>query len=254
MGVRTEIHRVGLIAALVTGCASWLPAPVPMRTLSDRAHPTKRARCLLVLMPGIGDSDRDFVDHGFIAAVRKRGLPVDVISANATLGYYGKRTLHARIETDILEPARRAGYEKIWFGGISMGGLGSLLVAQRHGRALAGVILIAPYLGDTDLITEISSAGGLPRWQPTASIKKGDYQRDVWRWLKGATEKPDSAPPLYLLTGDQDRLFRSHRLLGAVLPPERRFRTRGKHDWVPWLVLWEDFLDRSDFRAQCAGP
>lgn len=125
---------------------------------------------------------------------------------------------------------------------------------QQHARELAGIILVAPYLGDSDLQTEISSAGGLPRWQPPARIDKDDFRRDVWRWLKGATEKPSSAPPIYLLSGDQDRLFRGHRLLGAVLPPERVFRTRGTHDWGPWSLLWADFLDNSDFRAQCSEP
>jgi pimeloyl-ACP methyl ester carboxylesterase len=246
-----DVHRVALYAALATGCASWLPAPAPMRTIANRASATGQARCLLVLMPGIGDSAEDFADHGFIDAVRQRQLPVDIISTNATLGYYAKRTLHDRIEADVLAPARKAGYEQIWFGGISMGGLGSLLIAERHAAELAGIILLAPYLGEDEVIDEVAKAGGLARWQPPATSSADDYQRGVWRWLKRATEKPASAPPIYLLSGDQDKFAQPHRLLGATLPPERRFRTRGKHDWGPWKLLWTDFLDRSDFRSRC---
>jgi pimeloyl-ACP methyl ester carboxylesterase len=248
----SNLYRIGLYAAIVTGCTSWLPAPVPMRTSSDRADPNKQARCLLVFLPGMGDSDKDFAEHGFIEAIRKRKLSVDIVSANATLGYYGKRTLRDRVTADILVPARKAGYQRIWFAGISMGGLGSLLMAQVLGRELAGIFLMAPYLGDEDIQDEIKSAGGLASWQPAANIDPDDYQRDLWRWLKHATEKPDTAPPIYLASGDQDKLALGHRLLGGVLPPERRFRTRGAHDWAPWLVLWNDFLDHSDFRARCS--
>ncbi len=221
-----------------------------MRTVADPL-PSGQARCLLVLMPGIGDSPEDFAEYGFIEAIRARGIAVDIVSTNATLGYYAKRTLQDRIEADVLAPARKAGYRQIWFAGISLGGLGSLLVAQRYGTELAGIVLIAPYLGDDDVHGEVAKAGGLARWQPPAKLDEDDYQRDIWRWLKGATAKPETAPPIYLLSGDQDKFAPAHRLLGATLPPERRLRTRGKHDWAPWQRLWADFLDHSDFRARC---
>lgn len=245
------VHRLGLYAAIATGCASWLPAPAPMRTVTDPASSSGPTRCLLVLMPGIGDSPEDFVDHGFVQAIRTRGISVDVIRTHATLGYYARRTLQDRIETDVLAPARKAGYQQIWFGGISLGGLGSLLVAMGHARELAGIILIAPYLGDEDVYGEVAKGGGLATWQPPAKVNDDDYQREVWRWLKRASAKPDAAPPIYLLSGDQDKFAQAHRLLGTTLPPERRFRTRGAHDWAPWQRLWADFLDHSDFRERC---
>jgi pimeloyl-ACP methyl ester carboxylesterase len=223
-----------------------------MRTLSSRADANQQGRCLLVLLPGLGDSAEDFAEHGFIDAIRTRKISVDTISANARLGYYARGTLLSRVETDILAPARAAGYSQIWFGGVSLGGMGSLIVAKQHGRELAGIILVAPFLGDDDVLTEITRAGGVASWQPPAKLEKADYQRDVWRWLKGATEKPDTAPPIYLLAADQDKLTRGHRLLASALPAHRRFRTRGNHDWRWWSVLWEDFLDHSDFRSRCS--
>lgn len=223
-----------------------------MRTVADRASPPRQARCLLVLLPGIGDAPEDFAERGFIRAIRSRGIAVDIVTINATLGYYARRTLQDRIESDVLAPARKVGYQQIWFGGISLGGLGSLMVAMRHAAELAGLVLIAPYLGDEDVYGEVGRAGGLARWQPPAEVNEQDYQREVWRWLKATTAKPDAGPPIYLLSGDQDKFAPAHRLLGTTLPPERRFRTRGKHDWAPWQRLWEDFLDHSDFRARCA--
>jgi pimeloyl-ACP methyl ester carboxylesterase len=241
------------LAGFASGCIGLLPAPTPMRMLPSHVEPDKQARCLLVFLPGLGDSDEDFVDHGFVDAVRARRLSVDVLSVNATIGYYAKRTLVPRIETDVLAPARASGYAQIWLAGISMGGLGSALVAKQHGNELAGVVLIAPYLGDDRVLREIDGAGGLARWKPPATVDEDDYQHDLWRWLKGATAQPASAPPIYLAAGDQDKLAFGHRLLGAQLPKERVFHTPGKHDWGPWAILWADFLDRSDFRARCGG-
>ncbi len=239
------------VTGLATACASWLPAPAPMHTRASLEQPDHHARCLLVMLPGLGDDDSVFVDHGFVAALRDRRISVDVIAASASLGYYAQRTLHGRLEADVLGPARQIGYDQIWFAGVSLGGLGSLLMAQDRANALAGVILIAPYLGDDELVDEITRAGGVARWEP-GTIEPADYQREMWRWLKAATSHPEKSPAIYLASADQDKLAAGHRLLAHVLPPERRFRTRGNHDWGPWKILWEDFLDHSDFAARCA--
>ncbi len=208
------------------------------------------ARCLLVMLPGLGDGDEVFIDHGFVTALRDRAISVDVISAAASLGYYAKNTLRTRLEADVLVPARARGYDQIWFAGVSLGGMGAIMMAHDHPKELAGILLIAPYLGDDDVLAEIERAGGVEHWHPGA-IAAGDYQRELWRWLAAATAHPESAPAIYLASGDQDKLARGHRLLAHVLPPERRFRTRGDHDWGPWRTLWADVLDHSDFAARC---
>lgn len=225
-----------------------------MRTLPNRARPDGQARCLLVFLPGMGDSDKDFAEHGFIDALRTRKLSVDTVSANATFGYYARRTLLERIETDILAPARSKGYAEIWFAGVSMGGLGSVLVAKNHASELEGIVLLAPYLGDDDVLEEIEKAGGVATWQPPTPLAEDDYQRDLWRWMKGALAQPEIAPQIYLAAGDRDKLGTGHRILAAALPKQRVFRTAGKHDWGTWSVLWADFLDHSDFRTHCGEP
>jgi pimeloyl-ACP methyl ester carboxylesterase len=250
-----SVLAVLVAAGALAGCASLLPAPAPMHSRSNRVSPTAKARCLMVLLPGLGDSDADFADHGFIAELRARKLSVDTVSANAKLGYYARGTLGARIDADILAP-NTAGYEQVWVTGISMGGMGTLLTAQRHPE-LAGLVLIAPFLGDSDLITEITVAGGLAKWKapPKPAVQNGDnYQRDTWRWLQLAVANPTTPPAIYILSGDQDPAMRAHRLLASNLPAERVFRVKGDHDWGPWKRLWADFLDRSDFAARCAAP
>ena len=239
--------------ALFTGCASLLPAPVPMHSRRSVAGPSQ-GRCLMVLLPGFGDSDADFDNHGFIAELRSRKLSVDTVSANAKVGYYARGMLAERIDADILAP-NTAGYEQVWIMGISMGGMGTLLTAQRHPE-IAGLVLIAPFLGGSDLITEITVAGGLAKWKAPAkpAVQNGDnYQRDVWRWLQLALTRGAPAPAIYILSGDQDPGMRAHRLLAANVPAERVFRVKGDHDWGPWKRLWADFLDRSDFKTRCAA-
>lgn len=239
--------------ALVVGCASLLPAPVPMHSRRSAAGP-KRGRCLMVLLPGFGDNDGDFDKHGFIAELRSRKLSVDTVSANAKIGYYARGMLADRIDADILAP-NAAGYEQVWVTGISMGGMGTLLTAQRHPE-IVGLVLIAPYLGDSDLITEITVAGGLAKWKAPAkpAVQNGDnYQRDTWRWLQLELARGSGARQIYILSGEQDPGMRAHRLLASNLPAERVFRVKGAHDWGPWKRLWADFLDRSDFSTRCAA-
>jgi pimeloyl-ACP methyl ester carboxylesterase len=223
-----------------------------MRTVTRQADPSHRSRCLVVFLPGFGDDENAFVDHGFPDAFRARGLAVDSVSAGATFGYYSRRTVLTRLREDVLGPARAKGYEQIWVVGVSMGGLGSLLLAKDQDPNINGVLLLAPYLGDDGLLAEIDRAGGVARWEP-GTVEKDDYQRDLWRYIKHVTQPPGAPPALYLGAGDKDKLGYGHRVLAAALPQGRVFSTQGKHDWGPWLVLWADFLDHSDFRSHC-GP
>ena len=173
-----------------------------------------------MFLPGFGDDEKTFVEHGFVEAMTARGLAVDSISTGATYGYYYRRTLLQRLREDVIDPARTRGYEQIWLVGVSMGGLGSLLLAKDQDPRIAGVYLLAPYLGDDDLLGEIDRAGGVARWEP-GHVAPDDYQRDLWRYLKRVTEQPQAPPLLYLGAGDKDKLGYGHRLLAAALPPDR---------------------------------
>jgi len=235
---------------LCVGCSWAFPAPTPMRTVRQFADGHQRSRCLVAFLPGFGDDERVFIDHGFDEALRARNLRVDTIFARATYGYYARKTILTRLRRDVIDPAMVEEYPQIWVVGVSMGGLGALLVAKEPDAKIAGVYLLAPYLGDDDLLREIDRAGGLGRWEPGPSSDKA-YDRDLWRFLKIATQHPDAPPAIFLGAGDHDKLAYGHRLLAAALPQSRVFSTPGPHDWESWSSLWADFLDRSDFRARC---
>ena len=241
-----------LVAALaslaLSGCAAMLPAPVPMTSVKSLREEGKPHKCLLVMLPGRGDSASDYQRHGFFDALKKRPLSVDAVAADAVFGYYARRTLIERLRTDVLEPAKARGYEQVWFLGISMGGLGTLLDAKNEG-GVTGAVLIAPFLGDEDVVREIEKAGGPAAWKP-GEIAADDYQRGLWKWLQGALAKDE--PRLTLAFGESDRMAPVHRLLASALPEGRVFRAEGAHDWPTWTKLWSSVLDGSDFSRSCA--
>jgi pimeloyl-ACP methyl ester carboxylesterase len=241
---------VGLSAS---ACSFFFAAPKPMRAVAASAYPNRPSRCVMVFLPGFGDSAESYAEHGFIDALRARGLMVDTVETEATFGYYANRTVLTRLREDVLPPIRAKGYEQIWIVGTSMGGMGALLLATRERENLAGVVLIAPYLGDATTLQEIDGAGGLASWHPER-VASDDYQRLVWLYLQGLTARPDARPALYLAGGDADKLRYGIQILSRSLPADRVFRTEGTHDWGPWSVLWAHFLDGSDFRARCGRP
>jgi pimeloyl-ACP methyl ester carboxylesterase len=241
------------IVSLTFGCARFLPSPTPMQWIRYNALPDHAARCLLVLLPGAADDDTAFFRQGFVDDVKARHLSVDVVSANATLGYYAKGIVWDRLAEDVVEPARARGYEHTWLAGISMGGLGALVYPRLHPGTVDGVMAMAPFLGDV-VIDEIGAAGGVDKWQAPAPVEKvnaGNYQRELWRWLKEVTGGAEKGPEIYLGFGTSDRLAPANRLLAGRLPPDHVYMTEGDHDWPPWRQQWGTFLDKSDLSAQC---
>jgi pimeloyl-ACP methyl ester carboxylesterase len=236
MSLRKLVALPGL--ALLASCW-WIPraAVVPLRTV---AYPGAGVAGgdLIVFLPGRGDQAEDFERRGFLAAARSAGLAADVLAVDAHLAYYQKRVIVERLWEDVVVPARARGYQRLWFVGISLGGLGSLLLAQYHPEAPAGLFILAPYLGDEGLAHEIESAGGLARW--TGAPSRDDF-RGLWGWLRGdAAGEP--RPRLWLAYGESDRYAYGHRLLAATLPKEQVLVTAGKHDWTAWSRLWSQFL------------
>lgn len=237
-----------LLSVWLTGCASLLPAPVPMRSV-HQPDPLGKARCLLVFLPGNGDHAERFEQERLVDAVRRRNLSVDVVSAEATLGYYLRQTITQRLDEDVIGPARAAGYEEVWLAGVSLGGAGTLTYAQRRPGQLTGVLALSPWLGSDGLITEIERAGGLASWQ--AGANEGDYERALWRWLRSVTVEHTPGPELYLGWGEADRLARADGLLGATLTPAQVFKVPGGHGWASWRALFDQFLERSSFGERC---
>lgn len=208
-----------------------------MRTLLEHAHAGRDAPVRVVLLPPAFTGPEDFVAAGFPAAVRQRGLKVDLVLAALEFGHVTDRSVVARILDELIAPARAPGRE-LWLGGISLGGYVALCCAEQEPAGVAGLCLFAPYLGSHIVTAEVARAG-LAAW-PSGALAPDDDERRVWRFLQKRTA---NSLPIHLGLGREDRFLGRHQLLAANLSPAEVDTVPGGHDWPTWLRLWENFLD-----------
>jgi pimeloyl-ACP methyl ester carboxylesterase len=240
------------------GCQLLPRKPVtPMPLLRQPGPGPARAETLVVMLPGAYSLPQEFVDEGYVRALRAgagAGARADVWIADAHLGYFNDRSVLRRLRDDVIAPARAQGYKRLWLVGISLGGFGALAYASAHGRdpntGVDGVLAVAPYVGSRRLQGEMIAAGGPEAWadaqpanapDPSQATSPDEGERALWRWL---ARPPAGAPPVYLGYGTDDRLADGHRLLAGVLSPTRVSTVPGGHDWPPWLALWQQWLQR----------
>jgi hypothetical protein len=230
-------------AAWLASCA-WLPreAVVPMPVMRQNASPSRQAPVLVVMLPGAYSVPQDFIDQGFVAALRAQRFDVDVQLADAHLGYMENGSLLKRLRDDVLTPARQAGYRRIWLVGISLGGLASLGLLMEQTEQLEGIVAIAPYVGRPALVQQVAAAGG-----PAAFAKRAraddDLEAALWIWL-GRSDRT-VRDKIHLYIGSGDRLIQGHRLLGALLAADHVTEVPGRHDWPAWKALWSHWLERA---------
>jgi pimeloyl-ACP methyl ester carboxylesterase len=224
-----------LAAATLAGCAAFRPATSPLRTVT--IHEAAGARCLFVLLPGRRSSPEAFARSGFARSAAERGLAADLLAVDAHLGYYRNRSIVERLHAEILAPARTR-YEEVWVVGTSLGGLGGLLVLRDHPAAVDGVVALAPFLGDRELVAAIRAAGGARVWQPPAD--EDDPGVEVWTFLRALD--PEATAKLFVGGGEEDRQTPGSELLAALLPEGQAASVSGGHDLETWRRLWERFL------------
>lgn len=215
-----------------------------MHSVLEFAAPGVVAPIRIICLPGAYHSAADFQAAGFAGSVRSRKIPVDLVFVDTEMEYVGDRRLRAQLHHQIVTPARAAGCRFVWLAGISLGGYLGLDYAAVHPGGLDGVCLLAPYLGNRILTTEIARAGGLRTWLPDhpgdeGELADGDEERRIWRFLKAEA----GHFPLYLGFGREDRFAVAHRLLADALPPTDVDVIPGGHDWRTWKILWENFLE-----------
>lgn len=239
-GSRWFAARILAFALLcMLGAASCKASGVPALTWTK--HPAvqeERSKTLVLMFPGVGDDGETYARHGFVQRLQAVRA-VDVVTVDAHRQYFAGRTLLARVEQDVLAPARERGYAEIWIVGISMGGAGALLTARHFQDDIDGLVLFAPYLGHARVISSIVRAGGIRKWTPP--VGNGSWSVDLWRWIQGYT-RGERRPTIYLAAGTEDVWARAHHLLAEVVPPERIFSRRGGHSWKVWSPLWTSLL------------
>lgn len=244
--MRATLALVLLLPSI--GCYFTKSASVPMPAVHHGATSTA-ADGLIVFLPGFGDGPDDYEENGFVKMVQAVSPRFDIIAADAHFGYYRAFSVVDRLHEDVIAPAAKKGYHRIWLVGISMGGLGAASYAMEHEDLIEGAILLAPYMGDSDVVEEVSEAGGLSKWSPpeldAIEDEETRHYYELWRWYKEYVEHPESQPKLFIGYGDEDRLRHPNELVASVLPKERSEVMEGGHKWRVWKPLFHKLIRRA---------
>jgi pimeloyl-ACP methyl ester carboxylesterase len=224
---------------LLQACSHFRSIEGPMRSVNDLIACDVRPKTLIVMLPGAYDTPQDYVDQNFVKEVRSRDIYADIQIVDAHIRYYTNAQIVKRLEEEVVAPAKIKGYEKIWFIGISLGGYGSLLYSMKNPTTLAGMFLMAPYMGVREVHMEVQSQGGLKNWVGNIDTT---VDLNLWHWLKGYAVTSSDMPKLYLGFGDNDRFAKPNGLVAEVLPKAHSMKIPGGHDWQTWRLLWAQFL------------
>lgn len=239
------------ISTAISGCYFTRSPLRPLQALQFRRSAAAPDRCLIVMIPGFLDGPDSFRDNGFPSDVVRSGAECDSLAVDLHYRYYWgseEERIGQIVYEDILAPATARGYEEIWLVGISMGGLGALLGAEAHPELVAGVILLAPYVGEEAVVREIDAAGGAEAWHPPQGIDdqpwtQANYTAHLWSWLRGYATDPDDMPPLYVGWGEEDGLGTGDRLLAAMQPEDHVITHPGNHGWSTWRPIFRELLE-----------
>ncbi len=254
MRLATRRHLLLGAAATVllnAGCGFFLPreARIPMDVLKIPRCPHRQASTLVVMLPGVYSRPQEFVEAGFLDEMVARRVDADVMIADSHMGYVLDGSVLTRLQSDVLKPAREAGYQSIWVLGISLGGLVSLAnVTDPIGRSTVdGLIVLAPYLGPRRIHKEVEQAGGVVAWRsdrvaPSVVGRLNDEEAARRVWM--SFPMTDSSFPVYMGYGTEDRYAAAHRLFAGLFPEYALDRVTGDHDWPTWRTLWARWLDR----------
>lgn len=210
-----------------------------MRSLHIEAPLPSAAAACIVLLAGAYHQPEDFLRAGFERAIGERRLALELVLVAPGLRHVGDRSWLAELPDRVLRPVRAAG-RPLWLGGISLGGFMALRCAAQYPQLIDGLCLIAPYLGNRIVASEIIAQGGLATWRAGA-LAEDDDERVVWRYLQRLGTPP---PALYLGLGREDRFADTQGLLAHALPAALSAIRPGGHDWPVWRELWDNFLDR----------
>jgi pimeloyl-ACP methyl ester carboxylesterase len=199
---------------------------------------------LVVVLPGRFDSIEDMQSAGMVEAVQSAWPEADVLLVGASLAYYTDGGLALRLSEQVVAPARARGVTRLWMVGASMGGMGALLYDRAYPAELDGIVLLAPYLGERRLLSEIASAGGVLEWQPgpPRELDASTYQRELWRHISSWRDAPQSAARVWVGYGDRDRLRDAVPVLAPLLPPTQVLERSGPHAWSVWVPLTREIF------------
>lgn len=239
---------ISVLCLPLTACFTIGNAKRPIASILVPATKPGMERTLIVVLPGFGNDAKSMQKHDIGKAVHQRWAEADVLLTSATFAYYKERNIVERLQQDIIAPARAQGYQHIWLAGASIGGMGVLFYEHEHPGEMDGLVLLAPWLGDSDMLDEIRKAGGVSGWEPgplPATVDGDNYQRELWRVVKRWSQDPAEADRVWLICGTDDRMFPTARLIEPVIPASHSIEVPGGgHDWKTFVTATDQIIGR----------
>ncbi len=214
----------------------------PVDLLWDKTG--KKNDSLIIFLPGLIDTAKTFKNENFFTIAREAGIKADMVSASIHIGHLIKEVMVKRLETDIFNPAIKAGYHNIWLVGLSIGGLNALLFYKKYEKNICGVVTISPYIADTELRKELQQAGSVKDWQPKSVENMKVFNKELqflWVWLQKQVSN-NNLQQIYLGYGEQDRYIEEIKLLQNILDNNNVITVDGHHNWVTGQKIWRQQL------------
>ena len=216
-----------LSLGMLAGCFPRGDPSMPIPTALVAAP--EKARRLVVVLPGRADDINDLHASGIAQAVQSAWPDADVVLTGLAVGFYLEGQAEKRLHDEVIAPARGRGYAEVWLVGASRGGMGALLHDSSYPGGVDGMVLLAPYLGESPA-------------QPV-----------LLRHLQTWQGEPQRAKDVWLAYGRGDRLRDTMPLLEPLLPPGQVLVRDGGHDWTLWSPVTGEILRRVDAQRRAAG-
>jgi len=242
MRLRPLLFALLASASQLLGCRAHGDPDKPIPTAFIPAQ--GQAQRVMVLLPGRADDLERLRRSGAADVVQKAWPGTDVVLAELTLDYYMRQDAERRLHDEVVEPLRKRGYQQVWMGGASMGGMGTLLYDRSYPDQLDGMVLLAPYLGSSALHAQIRAAGGLSQWNPgpPQTMTMDNWDHELWRYLHALSSQPERTRRIWLAYGDKDRLRKAMPLIEPMLPAGQVLVREGGHSWSVWTPALGEIL------------
>ena len=221
----------------LSACSIFGPLPDRMGQQLVEGNQQNR-EVLIILLPGIFSDSQDMMQRGVPDAIHRGWPEPDILMADLTINFYRKGLATKRLHDEIVVPARQQGYSEVWLSGGSMGGMGTLMYEWQHPGEMDGLVLISPYMGSGDVTDAIREAGGLKFWDSGERLRvmqSDNYDRLIWQMAQDWIGDQAKLERVWLMCGDEDRLYPDVQMLGAILPEDRYFPGSGGHSWDYWI-------------------
>ncbi|MGJ8635196.1 MAG: hypothetical protein ACSHX7_14870 [Luteolibacter sp.] len=237
-----RLSFVIFVSVVVSSCA-YLPRSktVPVRMIEEGDD---RAEELVVFLPGRWSTVGEFQREGFLQIASERWPGAKLVVPDLHLGYYKDNSMVDRLHEDVILPARKNGVKTVRIVGVSMGGMGAVVYSLLHPGEVDELMLLAPFLGEEAVISEIKAAGKLEDWKP-GNIAEKDFSRKIWKGLKEEWMEGGEMPRVLLGCGEEDRLVGASQLLSKeFLKKGEQVWIPGGHDWPVWRELFEKMIEK----------